>query len=56
MSIFTLVFGGSVPIGSLFTGAICDHFGPRAGFIACGASIFLLMGIKKGWEARRLGS
>jgi MFS family permease len=55
MSIFTLVFGGSVPIGSLFSGVICDHFGPRAGFFACGGSIFLLMGLKKGWEAMKLG-
>jgi MFS family permease len=46
MSIFTLVFGGSVPIGSIFSGVICDHFGPRAGFFACGGSIFLLMGLR----------
>jgi MFS family permease len=50
MSIFTLVFGGSVPIGSLFSGAICDKFGPRAGFVACGGAIFLLLGAKYFYE------
>jgi predicted MFS family arabinose efflux permease len=52
MSIFTLVFGGSVPIGSLFAGLICDHFGPRAGFIACGVSIFLLLGARYLYEKK----
>jgi predicted MFS family arabinose efflux permease len=52
MSIFTLVFGGSVPIGSLFAGLICDRFGPRAGFIACGGCIFLLMGARYFYERK----
>jgi len=45
ISIYTLVFGGSVPIGSLYSGIISDYFGPRAGFIACGCTIFLLKGV-----------
>jgi MFS family permease len=53
MSIFTLVFGGSVPVGSIFSGVICDHFGPRAGFIACGASIFLLIGLRSLFNHKR---
>jgi MFS family permease len=52
MSIFTLVFGGSVPIGSLFAGLICDRFGPREGFIACGGCIFLLMGARYFFERK----
>jgi MFS family permease len=42
ISLYTLVFGGSVPIGSLYSGIIVDYFGPRAGFIVCGCTIFLL--------------
>ena len=45
ISLYTLVFGGSVPIGSLYSGIISDYFGPRAGFIACGCTIFLLKGV-----------
>jgi len=52
MSIFTLVFGGAVPIGSLFTGLICDRFGPKAGFIACGGCLFLLMGARYLYERK----
>lgn len=42
MSVYTLVFGGLIPIGNLYAGAITNKFGPRAGFIACGAIILLL--------------
>ncbi len=42
ISLYTLVFGGSVPIGSLYSGIISDYFGPRAGFIVCGCTIILL--------------
>ena len=45
ISLYTLVFGGSIPIGSLFSGIISDYLGPRAGFIACGCTIFLLRGV-----------
>jgi len=46
ISLYTLVFGGSVPIGSLYSGIISEYFGPRAGFIACGGIIFLLAGVR----------
>jgi len=46
ISVYMLVFGGSVPIGNLYSGIISDRFGPRAGFIACGGIIFILMGMR----------
>jgi MFS family permease len=46
ISLYTLVFGGSVPIGSLYSGIISDYFGPRAGFIVCGCTIILLNGVR----------
>jgi MFS family permease len=42
MSIYTLVFAGSTPIGNLYAGFFADKFGPRAGFIACGAILIVL--------------
>ncbi|MFH5181715.1 MFS transporter [Paenibacillus sp. TAB 01] len=36
MSIYSLVFAGSTPVGSLFTGSIANHFGANGAFIACG--------------------
>jgi MFS family permease len=42
MSIYTLVFAGSTPIGNLYAGFFADRFGPRAGFLACGIMILLL--------------
>ena len=46
ISLYTLVFGGSVPLGNLYSGIITNHFGPRVGFIACGGIIFVLMGLR----------
>lgn len=43
MSVYTLVNAGSTPIGNLFVGAMDDFFGARAGFIASGAVVLLLM-------------
>ncbi len=45
MSVYTLVFGGSTPIGNLYAGLFAEHTGPSAGFIACGAVIVLLLGL-----------
>lgn len=45
MSVYTLVFNGSTPIGNLYAGAVSDSFGSRGGFVACGAVIVVLMGI-----------
>jgi predicted MFS family arabinose efflux permease len=58
ISLYTLVFGGSVPLGSLYSGIISDHFGPRAGFIACGGVIFILMGLRHlfGRQSRKYSS
>jgi len=43
MSIYAIVFSGSTPLGSLYAGFITDHFGPRAGYMACGLMILLLI-------------
>jgi MFS family permease len=43
MSVYTLVFAGSTPIGNLFAGAVSQNFTARGGFIACGLSVVLLM-------------
>lgn len=53
MSVFTLFFVGSVPIGNPFAGTITEHFGPSVGFIACGAMILLLIGILLLWRGKR---
>ncbi len=45
MSLYTLVFAGSTPIGNLYAGFIAGHFGPRVGFFACGTIIIVLTGI-----------
>ena len=45
MSIYAVVFSGSTPLGSLYTGFFSDHFGPRAGYLACGIMILFLIGI-----------
>lgn len=42
MSIYTLVFGGTTPIGNLYAGLITDRFGPQVGFMACGGIVVLL--------------
>jgi len=43
MSVYTLVFAGSTPLGNLYAGAITEEFGARVGVIACGAIIIVLM-------------
>jgi predicted MFS family arabinose efflux permease len=43
MSVYTLVFAGSTPIGNLFAGAVSQTFTARGGFIACGLSVVILM-------------
>ncbi len=43
MSVYTLVFAGSTPIGNLYAGTITEHFGSGVGFEACGLIIILLM-------------
>lgn len=43
MSVYSLVFAGSTPIGNLYAGFFAEHFSPRVGFMACGAVILVLM-------------
>lgn len=43
MSIYSLIFAGSTPIGNLYAGSIADRLNARTGFIACGAIILILM-------------
>ena len=38
MSLYTLVFGGSVPLGALLVGVISEHWGVPAAFLAMGAA------------------
>lgn len=45
MSVYSLVFAGSTPIGNIYAGVISEHFGPQVGFMACGGIIVILMGI-----------
>lgn len=43
MSVYSLVFAGTTPIGNVYAGFISEHFGPQVGFVACGVIILLLM-------------
>ncbi len=43
MSVYSLVFAGSTPIGNLYAGTISQNFGSNIGFIACGAIIIVLL-------------
>ena len=43
MSVYSLVFAGSTPLGNLFAGAITEKFGAKVGVISCGAVIFVLL-------------
>jgi MFS family permease len=43
MSVYSLVFAGSTPLGSLYAGIITERFNARIGFVACGGIIILLM-------------
>jgi Arabinose efflux permease len=43
MSIYSLVFAGATPIGSLLTGWICDNIGASAGFLVSGGAVLMLV-------------
>lgn len=43
MSVYTLVFSGSTPIGNFYAGMFAEHFNARIGFVACGVIIILFM-------------
>lgn len=43
MSVFSLAFAGTTPIGNFFAGIITEHFGANVGFLACGVAIILFL-------------
>jgi MFS family permease len=43
MSVYTLVFSGSTPIGNLYAGLSDEYLGARYGFAACGAVVLILL-------------
>ena len=43
MSVYTLVFSGSTPIGNLYAGLADDYIGARFGFAACGVIVLILL-------------
>lgn len=43
MSLYTLVFVGSTPVGNLYAGWSDEFWGPQYGFAACGAMVLLLL-------------
>lgn len=55
MSVYALVFAGTTPIGSLFAGSIDDWLGGRAGFLACGGMVLLLILWVKSTEKHKKG-
>lgn len=45
MSVYSLVFAGSAPLGSLFSGTIADKFGASEAFVICGICTLVLTSI-----------
>ncbi|TBL70763.1 MFS transporter [Paenibacillus thalictri] len=45
MSIYTLVFAGSTPLGNLFAGIAADRFGADGAFVACGSLCLILISV-----------
>jgi predicted MFS family arabinose efflux permease len=43
MSVYTLVFSGTTPIGNLYTGFFSEKFSARMGFLACAGAVVVLM-------------
>lgn len=43
MSVYSLVFAGTTPIGNLFAGGIAQSFNAQISFIACGAAVLVLL-------------
>jgi predicted MFS family arabinose efflux permease len=42
MSVYSLVFAGSTPIGNLFAGYVADRYGANGAFVSCGALCAIL--------------
>jgi MFS family permease len=54
MSLYTLVFGGSVPLGAFLVGFISEHWGVPAAFLTMGGTGLAAMGaLVLGWRLRR---
>ncbi|MBD0381823.1 MFS transporter [Paenibacillus sedimenti] len=55
MSVYSLVFAGSTPIGNLFAGYVADRFGANGAFVSCGilTAILCLLII---WKYKRAAS
>ncbi|HEY7293847.1 MAG TPA: MFS transporter, partial [Dehalococcoidia bacterium] len=47
MSIYTLLFAGSTPIGSIFVGAVSEHWSVQTSIVCCGA--LSLLGLALAW-------
>ncbi|NEW04609.1 MFS transporter [Paenibacillus sp. SYP-B3998] len=45
MSVYSLVFAGSTPIGNLFAGYVADRYGANGAFLSCGVLAILLCGL-----------
>lgn len=43
MSVYSLVFAGSTPLGNLYAGIFTQNLNARAGFYACGGIVVILM-------------
>jgi MFS family permease len=43
MSVYTLAFNGTTPIGNIFAGAITEKLGPNLGFFGCGFVALIFM-------------
>ena len=43
MSVYTLVFAGSTPLGNLYAGTMMEQISARVGFVACGGAVLVLM-------------
>jgi hypothetical protein len=55
MSLHTLMFGGSFPLGAFMTGAIAEAFGVAAALVAAaGAGLAGLAAIALWWRSQRL--
>ncbi|MEM5819090.1 MAG: MFS transporter, partial [Desulfitobacterium hafniense] len=54
MSVYNLVFGGMIPIGSLYAGTLSDLWGARMTFIISGTITLLFMGGIVFWLRRYL--
>lgn len=53
MSVYSLIFGGSTPIGNLYPGIVIEKTNARMGFTACGLIMLILLGLYYAFKHRR---